>query len=175
MKTTAYKIFSGVFAALAIASILYAFSVERHKQIYVDLEKAYDEFTMKKEYDNKYKVIFENRQHILDSLKHNLVLLGKQLDASKNVSEIQKQEFQLKQEEYYNRSSFFEEDMQKLQVKFNDEIIVRIKEYIEQYAQANNIDLIVSGKHNNNVLFCSNELNKTQEIVQYINKKYNGN
>jgi len=170
-----YKIFSAVFATLALASILYAFSIERNTQIYVDLEKAYNEFTMKKEYDSKYKIILENRQQILDSLKRNLLLMGKQLDASKKLSEKQQNEFQLKKEELYSRSTYFDEDMQKLQEKFNNEIIVRMKEYMAQYAKANNINLILSGEHNNNVLFCSSGMNKTQEIVQYINKKYDGN
>lgn len=174
MKTNLFKIFTAVFAVSAIAAILYAFSVERHQQIYIDLEKAYTDFHMKKEYDDKYKIIFESRQLILDSLKRNLVLIGKELDAAGKVSEKQQREFQLKQEEYYSRSTFFEEDMQKLQEKFNIEIIERMKEYMAQYAKMNNIDLILSGAHTNNVLFCSQKMNKTEEVVKYLNKKYDG-
>jgi len=72
-------IISATFLIITILVIAYHFFIAQ-KTAFVNLNKVYDEFTYKKEMEEKFENIKKARQSILDSLKIKIEVLSRKIE-----------------------------------------------------------------------------------------------
>ncbi|MFM9988251.1 OmpH family outer membrane protein [Flavobacterium sp.] len=131
--------------------------------VYVDNIKLFDGFYMTKEMKKIGEKEFNARKTILDSLYSKL--------QSNSVSEIEKKQMMSqfvkgKEElEQFNQNFAGEESLK---------IWSRIHNYIDEYSKETNYKLIIGSQNKETILFASEKIDKTNELLAYINKKYEG-
>lgn len=131
--------------------------------VYIDNIKLFDGFNMTKEMKKVGEKEFNVRKIILDSLYSKL--------QSASVSESEKKMLMPKfiqgkgELEQFNQIFAGEESLK---------IWSRIHDYVNQYSEENNYELIIGSSNKESVLFASKKNDKTTELLYYINKKYEG-
>jgi outer membrane protein len=131
--------------------------------VYIDNIKLFDGFYMTKEMKKAGEKEFNTRKAILDSLYSKL--------QSNSVSEIEKKQLmpqfiQGKEElEQFNQRFAGEESLK---------IWSRIHSYVDEYSKETNYKLIIGSPNKESVLFADEKVDKTNELLAYINKKYEG-
>lgn len=129
----------------------------------VDNTKLFDGFNMTKEMKRVGEKEFNARKLVLDSLYLKL--------QSPTISEsdkkmIMQQFVQGKQElEQFNKNFGAEE---------SSKILARIHGYVNEFAQENKYHLIMGSQNKQTVLFADENSDVTDELLEYINKKYEG-
>ena len=130
---------------------------------FIENVKVFEEFEMKKDYDKKIENDLKNEVNILDSLQLQINRLSINNETSK--IDIIKQEYFSKQEQY---NKLFQE----LSSKYTTEVNNRLNEYIESFSEENNFDILLGSGGQGNVMFTKKEVNVTDKLIEYINKKY---
>ncbi|WP_431244388.1 OmpH family outer membrane protein [Flavobacterium sp. P21] len=132
------------------------------KVVYVDNSKLFENFTMTREL----KISAEREFNIM---KTNTDSLFNRLQNPQN-SGSQKKGLMLQ----FLQSK---ENLEKFNENFASDqslkIWARIKSYSLEFSQENNYDLII-GSEKTNILFASEKIDVTNELLTYINKKYEG-
>jgi outer membrane protein len=131
--------------------------------VYVDNNKLFDGFYMTKEMKKIGEKEFNARKTILDTLYAKL--------QSTAISEGDKkammsQFIQGKQELEQFNQSFAATEVTK--------IWSRIHGYTEDFSKENKYQLIVGSDNKNTILFASEKIDITNDLLAYINKKYEG-
>jgi outer membrane protein len=125
--------------------------------------KLFDGFNMTKEMKKVGEKEFNARKRILDSLYSKLQL--------PSIPESQKkammtQFVQGKQELEQFNQSFAAAEVTK--------IWSRIHDYTKDFSKENNYQLVVASDTKNTILFASESIDVTNDLLSYINKKYEG-
>ncbi|MBN8641161.1 MAG: OmpH family outer membrane protein [Flavobacteriales bacterium] len=146
---------------LILVSIFYIIYNQHSKLVFVDNSKLFNEFKMTKDLVKvgEKQVALMNRN--LDSLSFIL--------KSSNNTEIQK-ELTLKIIEQRRQINEFQNNFTNTN---SENIWKRINEYVKDFSVKNNYDLVV-GSQVNGVFYGKPELDTTDELLEYINKKYEG-
>ncbi len=123
-----------------------------------DLAKQYQA-----EVDNKYKSI--------ESLYNNYMAQKASLSASARAT-IEQQILQKEQEAQNFQQSLFGEDgkLMKRRVELIKPIQTKVFGVIEQYAKANGYDLVLDKASNATMLYSSDAIDKTSEIIEELKK-----
>lgn len=141
---------------------------------YVQNMKLYAEFDLAKELDNELQAFSKNRTNELDSL----TLIFENMTADfERMNEIPAQAYQS-----YNdlrnailfREKNYEEELLALSQEYDRQIWERINNYVKDYAEENNYDMVLGANGNGNLMFATDTLDITDELIQYCNTNYNG-
>ncbi|EOG6896212.1 OmpH family outer membrane protein [Flavobacterium psychrophilum] len=149
--------------ALLLCAFLFNHFFNSEKIVYVDNMKLFDGFNMTKEMKKVGEKEFNTRKALLDSLYSKL--------QTNSVSEIEKKQLmpqfiQGKEElEQFNQRFAGEESLK---------IWSRIHGYVDEYSKETNYKLIIGSPNKESVLFADEKVDKTNELLAYINKKYEG-
>ena len=129
----------------------------------VDNNKLFDGFTMTKEMKRIGEKEFNTRKLILDSLYSKL----QSPTISEGDKKITMQKFiQTKQElEQFNKNFGAAESAK---------ILSRIHGYVSEFSKENNYQLILGSQNKQTVLFAGAPIDVTNELLTYLNKKYEG-
>ena len=135
---------------------------------YFDYSKVYDEFTLTTELDAKLKQVNAVRVKELDSLQNILYNLAqKELTGDDLVRfNNRKQHFLILQEK-------FGQEEQERTMKYHNDILLQLESFIEQYRKEKSIDILISESDQTRV-FGNPNLDLTQGILTYVNRKYAG-
>jgi outer membrane protein len=141
-----------------------------HKKIgFVQNDLVFTEFKGKKDYE---KILFNDQQkkkNILDSIAIEINLLR-----SKSINT--QNEFLIKnKEDLYTKikQEFVQSDNESYN-KYMEEIWKQINQYIMEYGKENNYQYILGVQGAGNVMYANPDENISKEIIEYINKKYEG-
>lgn len=159
-----------VFAA--ILSCYFILESKIPKVAYVDIEKVYNEFSMKKELESKLINVQQARKLILDSLKIELNALSQNIKSEKDVANIQN--FQFKKQEYLLKEERFNEDNQATTDSYNSQIWKQIKQYVKDYGKQNAYTIISGADETAVVLYGDENVNITETVIKYVNERYAG-
>ncbi len=171
-----------LFSALIIAltgAVLYLYS--SHPKIgYVNLNKVYNDFELKKELDKKLTEVQQFRKNNLDSMELNLKVMSNQIQQlqgkiDKKIFEEQVVEFQTKRQDFLDRQQKFMEDNDAMTSQYMDQIWKQINQFVGDYGKEKGYQSITSGDGTGSVMFASPEIDITTEVAQYINTRYKGN
>jgi outer membrane protein len=148
--------------------LLAAFFVFNHffnsdKVVYVDNTKLFDGFNMTKEMKKVGEKEFNVKKTILDSLYSKL--------QSSNVSELEKKQLM---PQFVKNKEELEQFNQNFAGVETLKIWSRINDYAKDYAEQKNFQLIISSQNKQSVIYASDKVDKTNELLSYINKKYEG-
>jgi outer membrane protein len=140
---------------------------EKSKTVYILTDRVFAEYKGTNEVRKKIKATEEKQKSILDSLYMEIQTSQK---AGKMAEEKMKKDQQIYQKLY---SGFAASD-EKQKQQYNAEIWKQINQYLEEYGKEKNYDYVLGASGNGNIMFANSTLNVTDEVIQYINKKYNG-
>lgn len=130
--------------------------------VYVDNVKLFDGFRMTKEMKAIGEKEFTNKKSELDTLYLKL-----QENLNPQEKEILMKNFISKREE-------FDQFNNRYAVEEAEKIWIRINSYTKEFSEANNYKLVIGSDNKRNVLFANEEVDVTNALLVYINKKYDG-
>jgi outer membrane protein len=132
------------------------------KIVYVDNQKLFDNFQMTKDLKKIGEVEFNSKKKEIDSLY---------LRVQGNLSESEKESLMKllisKREEfdYFNQTYASSEAMK---------IWNRIDSYVLKFSEEKEYKIIIGANSKRDVLYVDKKIDITQELTEYINKKYEG-
>ncbi|HEU4717369.1 MAG TPA: OmpH family outer membrane protein [Bacteroidia bacterium] len=141
---------------------------------YVKIKDVFDRFDMKKEMETKYQKDNGWKQRELDSMAFVLQGEGNRLKSMGEVPDSLARDFSLRQNDFLARRKQLEDEKQSQTSEYNQQIINRMNQYINEYGQHNGYDFILGDDGNGNVMFASPARDITEPIIRYINDRYSG-
>ncbi|MCD6018567.1 MAG: OmpH family outer membrane protein [Bacteroidetes bacterium] len=143
------------------------------KVVYIDIPVVFNKFEMKKELQEKYKGVEAGRKRIIDSLGFSLQLLANKLKENKTNKGLM-YEFDTRREEFFKRKNQMQEDNVALSTQYDKQILEQMTQYIIEYGKKNNYDVIMGADGTGTLMYANSKLDKSEEIIVFINKKYKG-
>lgn len=155
MKKNIITIISSVLlSSLVCWTILYLKAPKQH--VYLENAKLFEQFEGKKELETKLLNIKSANKLYLDSIR----------------TLVSNQETEL----YYRQQLLVkEEEEEQLTIQYNTQIWNQLNSYIKEYGKAHDYDFIYGVVGNGSMMYARQELDVTDEIIEYANKTYEGN
>lgn len=137
------------------------------KQAYVSKEKLFADFTGKQELEAKLSYMRQRHKYILDSLSLELSAL--------QTAATQPELFMKKRDFYLNiKEEFAIEDNQK-STEYTTQIWKQVRQYVKEYGDQQGYDFIFGLQQGGAVMYAKEGTDITEELTQFINRKYEGN
>ncbi|MGZ5551560.1 MAG: OmpH family outer membrane protein [Nitrososphaeraceae archaeon] len=156
--------------ALVVFSIFWS-SYNSKKYAYVNTTLVYDNFTLKKELETKYKTVQLVRQNLLDSIKFKIQYLSIK---GKDLSENDKTQINELQRSYLYKEKEFNTDNEATAQQYSEQIWKQINQYMDDYGKENGYDCIFGATGQGNIMYAKENDDITKAITDYINNKYSG-
>lgn len=171
------RIYIIAFISITIVGIVlfYFYKSSNEKTAYVDINKIFAEFTLKKELEVQLIKVKESRKAIIDSLEFGLKLLSKQIQSENQTNKERIALFEVKREEYIQKKKQFEEDTDAIAKQYDKQIISQMNQYVKDYGNKNGYTYIFGADGSGFLMFSAEQKNITEEVKKYINNKYKGN
>ncbi|TVL99816.1 MAG: hypothetical protein CV087_16340 [Candidatus Brocadia sp. WS118] len=158
-----------------VISVLIFFNSRIPKVVYVKSLKVLEEYQGMKEVREVLSDFISKGDIQLDSLKKNLKEISVQIE-SKNITSSEKKRL----EEIYNNK---QSEMNQYIIQLRDEakqeeqkltqgVLNQINSYIKTYAEQKGYDLVIGVTLSGNVLYGSEALDITDEIIVFLNNNY---
>ena len=141
---------------------------------YILIKELYTGFEMKKEMEKKYLAVKQQRDKSLDSAKFEINKLLRKIEAEKGKNKTEQEEFEKKREAFLQMKNYFEEENMKLSRSFDEQIITQLNQYVKDYGVQEHYDLLFGNDGNGSLMYATEDLNKTEEVLKFINQKYSG-
>lgn len=155
-------------------SLLYFLLRENKSEIrFIQVGELFNDFQMKKELESNFQNISKQRKHILDSLEVELKVLNSRIN-EEGEGKALVQKFIERRENYLLKKKQFEEDDLQMQQQYNSKIQKQLNQYVADYGEKNNIDIILGAEGSGVLMYGKNEFDITEDVLKYINLKYQG-
>jgi outer membrane protein len=150
-----------------IAIVIYL-KKEDKAYVYILAPKIFSEFNGTKELMKKMQVLEQRQKTILDSISLEIQIAEKTRKDDKGLAVLQKKD-------QYNKlyNQFISSNREKMQ-EYEQGLWDQINQYVGEYGKNKKYSFILGAKGDGNIMFADSTLNKTDEVVKYINKKYAG-
>ncbi len=171
-----FKILGLLITAALVVGGIYLFNNWQFNKRYawINLNKVYNEFGMKKDLETQLKNVEAERRRILDSLELHLNLVAARLEREKVVDNKVMESFQAGKEEYMTKKQKFEEESERLRDEYNRQVLTQINQYVKEYAHAGHISMVLGADGTGAVMYAEESTDITDKILVYINNKYKG-
>lgn len=160
-KKTILLVFSAITSFLAILLIVLHLIFSTKQVVYVDNLKLFDGFNMTKEMKKIGEKQFLSQKSQLDSL---LLKIQKGNPA----------EQQALMKEYVLRKENLTKATQEYAYAESQKIWKRLESYIQDFSKEKNYSLIVGSDKRQDVLYVSEDVDITSDLINYVNSKYEG-
>ncbi len=173
-KTTNHIILYTLVILNLIASAILYLNYNGDKTAYIDVNKVYEGFEMKKEIEIKYLKQDEIMQNMSDSLKIVVLSIERKINSNVILSRNEKAEILKQRETYLKKIKDIEEKREKIVNNYDKQIYTQLIQYIKDYGDEKGYDYIFGTDGSNSVLYSSYRKNITQDMLLYINKRHKG-
>lgn len=146
----------------------------RHKTGYVVISEVYNGFELKKDMEKEYLATKNARQKILDSLELEIKLIQTKVSGKAVIKAADTIGYGDLVNEYILKEKTFEEDNTALSQKYDEQIITQLNQYVKNYGEAYHYTYIFGTGGNGTLMFADENENLTEDVIKYINEKYNG-
>lgn len=158
-----------IFITLLLLTGVALFFLNKEKKVaYVTTMKVFEEFKMKKEIELKYQKIQIMKQTYLDSIRLEI----------RSLETTRKPEDELRWNElkklYLIKEDQFNQENELLYKDFTEQIWKQLNQYVEDYGKENKYDFLFGAAGQGNIMYANDKEDKTKEVIEYVNKKYNG-
>jgi outer membrane protein len=156
----------------------YLFST-RPKTAFVNLNKLYSEFEMKKQLETQLLTVQDIRKKTLDSLGLTLNQLSRNLE-SMNVKEDEMlyrkmaMEFDNRRQEFAYKQELFEKDNQTMTDQYNTQIWKQLNQYVKDYGDKNGYSYIMGGDGSGTMMYANQGADLTETLLAYTNERFKG-
>jgi len=159
--------------AIAIGGLLMSLVSQSPKTGYVNLSKVFEEFSGKKELENKLQLEAKGNQRYLDSLSFELQNLARQVNENSKDSKL----LQLMEEKQYQLNTAkarIDQYTINRHQQLTEQVWMQINQYVKDYGAEKEYEYIFGADGAGTLMYGSTNKNLTENITQYINKKYEG-
>jgi len=153
-------------------AIVNSFVLVDQSYVYVQNDRVFHEFKLTVEYQSKLEKIRQQRAAVLDSTETRI--RQEQVKLSKDSPAEELQAYQHKLMEYEAMGKRFEDQNNKLSAQYDAIIWKQLDAYIKEYGDAKGYDIILGTNGTGNVVYASEALDATEELIEFINTKYDG-
>lgn len=136
----------------------------QHKVAYVKNDVLLAEFQMTKDLNQKLEITKLSRRQELDSIELKIASMIEVDSLSENVLTLRKI--------YQKRAELYSEEIVELSQQLNQQIENRVNQYLKEYCKENGYDIVLGASGTGSLLFAKDEFNITDDLIDYINKKY---
>jgi len=164
--------YSAVLTFLLIFSVLLQSCKSDSSVKYVDINKLFNGFDMKTELEKSFQKDLSVKEKQLDSLSR--IFQTKNTIYKANNTKEKLVELQKIQEDLYQLDQEIKVFSEQKTNAINSQIIGQMTQYIKDYGDKNNSGLILGLNETGNVLYGSEKLEITDEVLLFINDKYQG-
>lgn len=140
---------------------------------YIDIPKVFNGFNMKSEMQKKFDRTENMRKSIIDSLSMELQVLSNRVKAHPKDPDVVN-EFDRKRQYFFTMKNRAEEDNAALSAQYDKQILEQMSAYIMEYGKGKNYDFIYGSSGNGVLMFANEQYNISDDIILFINDKYNG-
>ena len=149
---------------LVLALSVFSCSQESKPKIgFMENARVFEEFEMKKDYDNRIEEDMSLEVKFMDSLELVIDQVIESGDSLK-VLRLKKQYFAVEQK--YRQK--FDENSSRYTQEVND----RLNEYVEKYAEQEGLDFILGSYGQGNLMYANDSKNISDDLIKYINSMY---
>ncbi len=145
-------------ALIALSSFVFL-NTSKPKQGFVYTKKVFDNYHGKKEFEKKLSALREKHHQELEPLRHQ-INQDENNQQLINSFQVASQHFQVKEEE--------------LSQKYTSDIWKQINQYLVEYGKEQGYEFIFGASGDGNLMFAHDANDISEEIILYINTKYEG-
>jgi outer membrane protein len=168
MKSKYWPIINSVLL-LCLLGIGLSSYTQKDKQVYIKTAEVFDAFSLQKELKTKLQNAQSARQAIVDSLELKLTAMA----SSQSFDyENPDDEFLSIRQVYQQKKQEFEESTQQQSQEYDRQIWNQLNQYITDFGKDNNYDMIFGANGQGNLMYASDARDITEELIDYINQKY---
>lgn len=165
------KIITPLIVILAIGFCIFWTLRSAKKIAYVNTTQLHENFSLKKELEEKFSKVQLARQNLLDSIKFKIQYLSIK---GATLSEQEKMQVNDLQRSFlYKEKEFSDENAATMQ-QYSDQIWKQINQYVNDYGKKHGYDLILGATGQGNIMFAKQEDDITKDVSEYINRRYAG-
>ena len=158
--------FGLAFGALIVSVV--ALNTEE-RLAYANTLEVYEKFDYKIELQNKFKQFHASHKIILDSLKFKFDIQSNALDST-NVNELRALENT--RNEYMLFGAKFKEEEGTLQKEYFDKIWKQLDLYSKEFCKQQGFKYVFGVKGEGNLIYADEGENVTEELLMFVNQKY---
>ncbi len=168
MKTKHWLIVNSIFLLVILAIGVYSLN-QKEKNVYLNTAEVFEAFSLQKELRTKLENVQSTRQAILDSMQLRLTAMTSSSDFDRqNPGE----DFFSLREVYRIKQKQFEEDNLRQSREYDRQIWNQLNQYIKDYGKEHNYTMIFGANGQGNLMYASEARDVTNDLISYINKKY---
>ena len=165
-KLNNHAIINSILLLIVIVfGITYYFGENKKDLVYIDTIKLFNGFNMTKDIQHIEETKINKQGKELDSLYAVFKTVKKKEDAS----------FKNLQQQIAYKSKAFQELQDSYTNNLGNNVWSRLNTYIKEYAEHQNLKIILGTSGNGNIMFGDESIDITSEIITYSNKKYEDN
>lgn len=166
-----------VFVAMGIVSValLYSYTPSAEKTAFIDINKIFSEFTLKKELEMQLTKVKDARKTVIDSLELELKLLSKQIQTEQQKNSKNIVLFEIKKEEYLQKKQQFDSDLDAISKQYDNQIITQMNQYVKDYGNKHGYTYIFGADGSGFLMYSKEQKDITEDVKKYINNRYKGN
>lgn len=142
---------------------------------YIDLIKVFNEFDYKKQLQQQLEQVATKRQNIMDSLKFEIQMLERKVQADQKIIETNPQNpLKLAREKYRLYADEFSQEHDRLAGAYDDKIFKQLNQYVRDYGSEHGYELIFGADGTGVLMYGDESQDITEKIIPYINKRFKG-
>jgi outer membrane protein len=165
---------AGLCMLALVVSLIYLYAT-RTTIAYIDSVRLFEEYTMKKELQQKLETKKQTGSRQLDSMKIELqkyyewLVHKKVKDGSPEAIEYFKRE-----QMYFSYEKDFQDQIESLSAQYTSEVWKQLNQYIQEYGAKHSYDYIMGAKGDGNLMYAHTANDLTDELLKYVNARYEG-
>lgn len=160
---------------LSIIALTLILVKEDYKMCYIDMGKVYEEFKLTRELNRDYEVVAKTQKKIQDSLYNILELKASSYKKEQDKDGKQLEELKVMESNFLNKKDMFEKQGSETMNEYNNKIWKQINQFVADYGKNENYTIIFGANGQGNVMYGDKLIDKTDDIILFINNKYDGN
>lgn len=151
----------------------YKYFTSTDKVGYVLIQKLYDGYKGKQEIEKQLQAIELRQKGILDTLGLTITSLQTQLKSAKGT-QVSAIEAALKSKfsDYERLSGEFSNYNSKESKKHVDNLLKQINQYVKDYGETQHYKFILGASGDGSLMYASESLDVTEDVLKYINQRY---
>ncbi|MBN2833709.1 MAG: OmpH family outer membrane protein [Candidatus Delongbacteria bacterium] len=167
------KLLSLIVASLLMLSIVFLFIkvYEKDKVFFVNISTLMIEFNYAKELDLQYNDILIQREN---EIEEKQILLNQMASEISEFTEEDINNYKKLESEIQNLIKSYYEDKEIIESEYNQLIIERLNEYVYKYGEEHDIKIILGATGTGNIMYAEKDMDITDDVLIYINSKYEG-
>ncbi|MCD2257581.1 OmpH family outer membrane protein [Psychroserpens luteolus] len=165
--------------ALLISSFLAYHLFSSKQQVYVDVNKLLDGYARTKvvraDFEEKAKTLNANVDSLMTDWQKELKVYEKERsNMTKKELDLKQQLLSNKQQQITNYQKAIQKQIQEEDQKSTQTVINDINDYVKEFGEKNNYDIIFGARGSGNIMYASEKSDLTQEVLDGLNAEFEG-